>query len=365
MKILYIGRYNKSEELTGPEKVAKRIFSLASKENETAFIEYYFDGSKYGIMQKLFGYENVSPDSDLKVYRIGLFKMLPFLFKFKPDVVHIITFERFSVMAYLYKIFSKVKIIYNVHGIAVYENVNFKKISSSLKFKDSVCEKIFIKLSNVLLFLSDHQLSIAGKYYELKKEKIKFINNGIDEEFTSTKKSLQTESPSLVFIGDSERKDKDFSFLYANLNKVKHKCNLFLIGKFNYSLYQVQIGNVTIIPIDKMNRDALVKFLSDKNIFISSSFYDTFSIAAAECMSLGLVPILTDTTGISKLIRNGDNGFVIAYGDGVSLAEKINILLENQNLRRTMSQKASQIYNILNWKSVYIDYRNIYKTLSH
>lgn len=363
MKILYIGRYNKSEELTGPEKVAKRIFSLASKENETAFLEYYFDGSKYGINQKLFGYENVSPDIDLKVYRMGLFRILTFLFKFKPDVIHIITFERFSVIAYFYKIFSKVKIVYNVHGVAVYENANFKNVSSSLNFKDSFCEKIFMKQSNLLLFLSEHQLSIARKYYELKKEKIKFINNGIDEEFNN-KKLLQTVIPSLVFIGDSDRKDKDFNFLYSNLNKLNHECNLFVVGKFSNTLYKTKVGNVTIITVDKMNRDALVNYLLDKNIFISSSFYDTFSIAAAECMSLGLVPILTDTTGISKLIRNGENGFVINYGDGVSLADKINFLLENQDLWRTMSQKASEIYDVLNWNTVYIDYQNIYKVFS-
>lgn len=363
MKILYIGRYNTTEELTGPEKVAKRIYSLASKENETAFLEYYFDGSKYGIKQKLFGYENVTTENSLKVYRIGLFKILPFLFKFKPDIIHIITFERFSIIAYLYKVFSKAKIIYNVHGIAVYENTNFKKISFSLKFKDSVCEKIFMKLSNVLLFLSEHQLSIARNFYELKREKIKFINNGIDEEFASTKKLLQTESPSLVFIGDSDRKDKDFNFLYSNLNKVKYKCNLFVVGKFNYSLYQTKVDKTTIIPVDKMNRDVLIKFLSDKNIFISSSFYDTFSIAAAECMSLGLIPILTDTTGISKLIRNGENGFVIVYGDGKELADKINLIITDKTLRRKISNEATEIYEVLNWKTVFDSYSEIYRTL--
>lgn len=364
MKILYIGRYNTSEELTGPEKVAKRIFSLASKENETAFLEYFFDGSKYGVIQKFFGYEIFTPENGLKIYRMGLFRMLPFFLQFKPDVIHIITFERFSIIAYLFKIFCKVKIVYNVHGIAMYENVNFKNISSSLKFKDSFCEKILMNLSNVLLFLSEHQLSIARKYYELKKEKIIFVNNGIDEEYASKKDAMkESRNTSLVFIGDSDRKDKDFNFLYSSLDKIKQKCDLFVVGKYNHSSYMAEVGNVKIFPVDKMTRDALVKFLSDKNIFISSSFYDTFSIAAAECMSLGLAPILTDTTGISKLIRNGENGFIITHGNREDLADKINLLLTDETTRQKVSEEASKIYEMLNWETVFDSYRKIYKTL--
>ena len=364
MKILYIGRYNPEEDLTGPEKVAKRIFFLSSKENETAFLEYFFDGSVYGMFKKLFGKEVIETDPGVKVYRLGLIRMLPFFFKFHPQIIHIITFERFSAIALLYNFFSKVKMVYNVHGIAVYENEYLKNVPSSLKFKDCFCEKLFMKHSDKLLFLSEYQLRIAKKYYYIDSRKIEFINNGVDEEFYSTNKpNYRNEIPSLIFIGDSERKDKDFHFLYSTLDKVRKKCNLYVIGNFNKEIYKTKVGNVNIVPVERMPKEALVKFLSGKDIFISSSFYDTFSVAAAECMTMGLAPIVTDHTGISKLLITNENGFVIKYGNNDELAEKINFLLENANLRNDMREKAKQIYDTLNWSKVYSSYQNIYNTL--
>lgn len=364
MRILYIGRYNFSEELTGPEKVAKRIFSLSSKENETVFVEYFFDGSVYGIFKKLFGYEIINTEDGSKIFRLGLFRILPFIFKWHPKIVHIITFERFSIITFLYKVFSKVKIIYNVHGVAVYENENLKMVPPTLKSKDSFCEKLFMKFSNKLLFLSEFQLTIAKKYYDISNRKVVFVNNGVDEVFHSFDNiQSKNEVRSLIFIGDSERKDKDFNFLYSILDKIKVKCNLYIIGDYNIEIYKREVGNVRVIPVEKMNKDALVKFLSDKDIFISSSFYDTFSIAAAECMGLGLAPIVTDRTGISKLITSGENGFIVKHGDKIQLTEKTNFLLDNEALRKNMGEKAKEIYSTLNWNKVYSSYREIYSSL--
>lgn len=365
MKIVYIGRYNPSEELTGPEKVAKRIFSKSAEQNEAVFIEYFFDGSVYGIREKLLGKEIIDNSDGSKIYRLGLLKIIPFLFKFKPDLIHIITFERFSILAYLYKAISKVKIIYNVHGVAIYENKNFKEVSLSLRIKDSLCEKIFFNFSDKLLFLSDYQFSIAKKYYTIKNSQLEFVNNGVDEVFRDQKKLVDKSNiPSLVFIGDSSRKDKDFNFLYSSLSIINTDCKLFLIGKFDKSMYKNVVGNVEIVSVSRMNKSELVNFLSDKHVFVSSSFYDTFSIAAAECMSSGLAPIVTDHTGISRLIKNNENGFIVRHGDINELADKINLLLENPELREKMSEGARKIYEELNWDSVYSSYERIYKSLS-
>lgn len=362
MRILYLGRYNFSEKLTGPEKVAKRIYDTSSKKNNAVFLEYFFDGSVYGIGKKLFGYEVNETQDKAKIYRLGLLRILSFIVKFKPELIHVITFERFSVIAYFAKMFLKARIIYNVHGIAVYENKNFKSISSSLSFKDSFCEKIFFNKSDKLLFLSHFQLNIAKKLYKVESNKIEIINNGVDKEFFNPPVEELQEDNSLVFIGDSDRKDKDFNFLYSALPEIKSNCTLYVIGKFNAEKYSTKINNVSIIQVDTMSQSELIKFLYSKSIFISSSFYDTFSIAAAECMSLGLSPIVTGSTGISKLISDGENGYIVKHGNVKELAEKINLLLSSKELYQKISGNAKKIYEELNWEKIYSSYENIYKS---
>jgi len=362
-RILYVGRYNESENLTGPEKVAKRIFQESSKKTSSVFLEYFFDGKIYGPMKKFFGYEEIEKTGGSKIYRLGILRIPLFLIKQKPEVIHIITFERFAVLCCYYKIVSKVKIIFNVHGVVCYENKEHRKVSGSQYKKDLSAEKKFFKYSDKLLFLSQMPLKIAKNLFDFDERKLEFINNGIDEEFNSVSNKPKNESLSVVFIGDSERKDKDFEFLYNALGKIVTKCTLFIIGNYDKQKYPENSKYVNFKTLPRMDTSELVNFLSDKNIYISSSSYDTFSIAAAECMCAGLAPIVTDTTGISKLIVNGENGFVVTHGHTDELAEKINLLLSDNELRKRISLNASKIYSILSWGEIYKHYEKIYNSL--
>ena len=364
-KVLYVGKYNESENLTGPEKVAKRIFEQSSKKSETFFLEYFFDGKQYGLGKKLFGSEVVEKINGSKVLRLGIFKIPFFLIKHRPEIIHIITFERFAVLCYLYKLISRVRIVFNVHGVVVYENQKHREVSPAQKRKDLFSEKIFMKFSDKLLFLSEATVKIAKNIYHINERKIEYINNGVDEQFHLALKDSKdlNNTLSLIFIGDSDRYDKDFNFLYNSLGKVTVTCSLFVIGEFNEKKFSQCVNLVSIKSIPRMSSEELAKFISDKTIYISSSSYDTFSIAAAECMSTGLAPIVTDTTGISKLVINCKNGFIVKHGDTTVLADKINLLLSDIPLRDKISENASRIYNTLNWPAIFKHYEIIYRSL--
>ncbi len=182
MKIIFLGRYNQSELLTGPEKVAKRIFDGFTKKDKAVFIEYFFDGGRYGISKKLFGNEKVSATENSEILRMGIFPLLSYLFGNKPALIHIITFERFAVVSFLYKLFSKVKIIYTVHGIIIHENRIYKKVSLTYILKDKFCEGVFLNRSDKLIFLSERSVNIAWHYIKFNRKKVEILPNGIDAE---------------------------------------------------------------------------------------------------------------------------------------------------------------------------------------
>lgn len=78
MKIFFLGRYNQSEYLSGPEKVAKRIYAESVKDYESVFIEYFFDGREFGFSKKLFGREKIKSVGSLKIFRFGIISLLFF-----------------------------------------------------------------------------------------------------------------------------------------------------------------------------------------------------------------------------------------------------------------------------------------------
>src|ERR1051325_3353730 len=199
LRVLYAGRYNKSEILSGPEKTAKRIFHIHAEKNETLFIEYYFEGSEYSIFKKLFGKETVEESRNYKIIRAGIFRIFFIVSGFKPDIIHFITFERFAVILFLNRLFRKIKFIYNVHGIIAYEDSEFNNYPHFYRLKNKTAENLFTKLSNILLFLNDESIEICKKYYSVDEKKVMMISNGIDEIFSS-KYNKNIDNHNLKFV---------------------------------------------------------------------------------------------------------------------------------------------------------------------
>ena len=363
MKVLFTGRYNESEILSGPEKVSKRIFHEYIKSNPSVFAEYFFDGREYSFIKKIYGSYVIAKFGESKVLRLGLVKLFRLLFTHKPSTIHIISYERFSLICFLYKFFAKVNIVYTVHGIISYENEKLKNSGSFHYYKDRFCEYVFLNYSDKLIFLSDTSLLNAGKYYKIDNSRIKIIPNGIDEVFFHTgiiKKNNYSENLKIVFIGEIERKEKGFDFMIDALNKTGINIELFVLG-LNNSFDINNFNNISLTFANKKNTEEFAQFLLDKDIYISSSYYEQFSISAVECMSAGLVPLVTKETGMSSFIDNVTNGFTFNYNDYKELADKILLLNSDREKLNLLSSGAKKIFNSLSWKNIFDQYKDVYK----
>ncbi|MBK8982260.1 MAG: glycosyltransferase family 4 protein [Ignavibacteria bacterium] len=360
MKLAFIGRYNDTELLTGPEKVAKRIFTEHTRDYNSVFIEYFFDGRKHGIFKKLFSSEKVTTVCSSDVMRFGIISMIFFLLKYKPDIIHIITYERFSIAVFLYKIFSNVKVVYTVHGIVAYENENFKITGKTYRIKDRLIEKRIFKYSDRLLFLSDQSLKIAAEYFQITEDKVRIIPNGIDEEFlTAGKNNKHSDTViNIFFSGNPDRKEKGFEFVKDVFSELRFPFRLYLTDS------KTEFHEEYIISKKFTGTDQFSKLISQMDIVISASIYEPFSMTAAEAMAAGAVPVVSEDTGMSRYIIEGVNGFVYKTSEPAVLR---NILDELQSDRQKLSEisvNAGKIFEVLNWKNVYIMYKNIYCELT-
>lgn len=359
--MVFLGRYAESEILSGPEKTAKRIFFEHTRLNHSYFIQYFFDGRKYGITKKLFGKEKAGIINNSEILTLGLFPVMLKLLKLKPKIIHIITFERFAALTIFCKILFKTKIIYNAHGIVTYENTELKKTPFLLRQKDRFCEKLFLKYSDTIIFYSENSIDIAEKYFKLNEAKAVILSNGIDDVFSSSgeKQKNKSENLRLVIHHQNELHSGSIEFLNKCLEKITPGIEIFIVGNEKSNMINPNAG-VKINYIEKMTSKKLSEFYNDKDIFLSLNNYDTFSIATAEAMSAGLVPIITEETGMSRYIWHGENGFTVKYGDSGNLAELINNLQNSKIVLSELSLNASKIFEILSWSQIYESYKNIY-----
>jgi glycosyltransferase involved in cell wall biosynthesis len=356
VKIVYVGRYNGSETQTGPEKVAARIFHEASKEFDTKFITYFFDGKDFGLFTKLFGKEKLQASANGIVLRCGIITMLFELTASKPDIIHIINYERFaSAIGYIRRLLHG-KIIYTVHGIAAYENEQFKQVPKEYAGKDGMSESRILKLADTLVFLSDRSIDIAEKFYEIDKSRCVVLPNGIDSEFASSGvKSFAGKTLNLVFVGRTDRAEKGFEQMKEVMNNLNFDAQLFVVNSGRVG----KEGNISYLGA--MNMKDLSSFYDDKHIFISPSIYEPFSLSAAEAMASGLVVIASKETGMSRYIENAVNGFVLDACSAVNITDLLNNLNNDRSAMSAISENAKKLYNELSWEKVFDKYKEVYQ----
>lgn len=73
--------------------------------------------------------------------------------------------------------------------------------------------------------------------------------------------------------------------------------------------------------------------LAEIDIFVYPSWHEGFGRSIMEALAMEKAVVATKVGGIPDLVRDGENGFLVEPHNPDQLAEKIKILLENQDLR--------------------------------
>ncbi len=80
--------------------------------------------------------------------------------------------------------------------------------------------------------------------------------------------------------------------------------------------------------------------MDSAKIFVLLSRWEGLPMVVLEAMSRGMSIIATNVGGIPEVIENGKEGILISPEDPEILIQTINKLLENEELRKNISQAA-------------------------
>lgn len=100
------------------------------------------------------------------------------------------------------------------------------------------------------------------------------------------------------------------------------------------------LGLKEIVHLRGITRE-MFKEMSQSSLFVLSSIYEGFGLVIVEAMSCGL-PVVSYACpcGPKDIIEEGKDGFLVEVNDEQTLAARINQLIEDEELRRQMSQAA-------------------------
>jgi glycosyltransferase involved in cell wall biosynthesis len=255
-------------------------------------------------------------------FRINL---IPGRFAHKLKLYDIIHFHDDSDLTFpLFSYFVKKPKLFHLHGFTV----DFYK-------RNFIGRQIFKNVTDKYISLSkdvEENLIRLG----ISKEKIIRLPNGIDVNtyYPSGKK----EGNLVLYVGRIT-KTKGVHILLESLRYLKQPIDLVLIGPPDWGFEEISklimkakgMHNVRYLGI--LKTEEVIRWYQKASIFVHPSFMEIFPMTDLEALACGTPVVATPVGGIPEIVCDGKNGISVPVGDPVRLAEAIQYLLENKNIR--------------------------------
>lgn len=269
---------------------------------------------------------------------------------FKPDVVYLaitakgIGFYKDVVIAFMAKLFG-VKLVLHFHNKGVSENQD--------RFFDHFLYKILFKNTKVIL-LSQYLYDDIKKY--VNEAAVFYCPNGIPEMKPQINTKIEPNNRvQLLFLSNLIESKGVFVLLEAckqlQIRQLSFHCT-FVGGEGDITAQQFN-QRVAVLGLEETVHYAGRKYDAEKNaafskaaVFILPTYYhnECFPLTLLEAMQLALPVVSTFEGGIPDIVEEGVTGFLVKQKDATALADKLEILINNAELRKQMGVAGREKY---------------------
>lgn len=271
-------------------------------------------------------------------------KVLEVIRKFNPHIIHGAIFEGMSMAAIGGK-FGKVP-------ISILEETSYPQNRSK---KAIFLQKLFVRVSDKVIGIAPTVISYLSDQVKVPQSKLQLINNGVNSprevsslELKKLRLELGIQDGDLV-VGSAGRfynEVKRFTDILEAIN---------LLQKSNIRLLLLGQGPDKDLILSKASelgiKDQLILtgFQSETapyyrvmDLFCIASAHEGFGLVAAEAMLHELPVIATRVGGLRDVILNNETGFLIPPYSPQSIAEKIQVLIDQPELRKRMGENGKK-----------------------
>ncbi|PJN89261.1 glycosyltransferase family 4 protein [Bacillus sp. mrc49] len=314
----------------------------ADERLDEVFIQEKQSLQKKGII--LYQIKDFQRNINVKKDIISILKLTQLLKSIKPDLVHCHSSKAGAIGRIASFLLGIKDVFYTPHGyFFLNENMNNTK-----KYTFIWIEKVLSFLSKKIIHVSFSEEKKALDYNVVKKEKSIVIYNGINA--ISFSKKLD-DNPKKV-IGtiarmDAQKNPQKFIDIAEEMCYVDDNVEFWYIGSGEY----FESINKKIKSQGLENRIRLLgfkpnatEFLSNFDVFLSTSLYEGMPYALIESMSVGIPVVASNVTGNSEIVINGYNGFTFELNDRKEAVDKINRLINDESLRKETSEHSVSEY---------------------
>jgi glycosyltransferase involved in cell wall biosynthesis len=211
-------------------------------------------------------------------------------------------------------------------------------------------EKFAGLFTDTLLSQNRHDLELAARYGIVPRDRMRYIGNGIQlDQFRRPNGRPSVRGPLTITCVARLEPVKNHRMLFEATRILKqrgHEFRLRLIGggglRASHEALCVKLGiadRVTFLGY----RDDMADLLAETDISVLTSVKEGIPRALLESMAMGIPVVATRVNGSREVVREGETGFLVELGDSAALANALERLIVDSNLRATIGQRAGEV----------------------
>ncbi|PUU89885.1 glycosyltransferase [Halanaerobium sp.] len=260
--------------------------------------------------------------------------------------------------------------IYNAHGFDA-SHIEMNRFADNFfkKLKKYICN-----VADTVIVVSNNTAQNLIKENICEKEKISVIPGGVNKNrFKNLSVPVELKNKRKILIGASGRlvERKGFEYLVKAAKIIKEKSDksieFILIGEG--PLEQKIKELIKVYGLKDIFRvisfkDNFPDYLNMFDIFVIPSLNEGFPLITLEALYLGIPVVSTPVSGMKEAFNHGEQGLFVEKENEKVIADAILKLLENNDLRICMSEKAHELaINKYSDKRVYEDHLKLFEKL--
>ena len=311
------------------------------------------------------GLPNERAEQGFSVHRIGFpkarflgvvifwLKILLALRKVNPDIVHaqstMIALPAFSAK----KLLRKPYVVWG-RGSDIYLPWLFR----------SQISKLVLRNTDAAVALTN---DMKREVQKICHKEVSVIPNGIDlsgfknlsREDARTKLQIKQDEKIVLFVG-TLRPVKGLKYLIQAMGIITKQdagVKLLLIGDGEEREYLENLAKQLdlkeeVIFAGKVPNEEVPQYTAASDLFVLPSLSEGFPVTVLEAMASGLPIVTTNVKGLPEIVKEGENGFLVEPRNPEQIAEKVLLLLGNDELRERISENNREKAKRYSWANV-------------
>ncbi|QIW25164.1 glycosyltransferase family 1 protein [Sulfolobus sp. S-194] len=194
------------------------------------------------------------------------------------------------------------------------------------------------------------------KRFRIDESKITVIYNGIDHEIY--KPGEKSSTPTVLWIGRLKNYKNPLDAVKIFKKVRNNKAILYIAGggDLEENVKRAIAGQKNIIFLGKVNESQKIKLYQQAWVVISTSFIEGWGMTIVEANSCGTPTVAYSSGSIPEIIEDGVNGFLVEYKNIDMFAEKLNYILDDENVMKYLSKRSYESSLKYDWNKTADEY---------